>query len=371
MFTAKVDSPVLQKIYVMQFLRITIIFLFNVALFVLLFTFCEFAIRIINPAYVVSYRTFPGQFKNRDFPTYTSRKDRKSLHSDPWLRRDPDLGWVCNNNQWLTFANSQYNNQLIVYRRNKQGFRCEKDFYAPIDTSKTRVMLLGDSYLFGVYLKEEDALHSLLQRKLGKHYEFYNLGIPGWGLDQMFLSYKKYRDVIKPHIVILFYIDFDIHRAFQAFRWSEGMNKPSFTVKKNKLVLRGPESPGFIEKLFFKSFILNTFYKQYEIRASMRIAKALYSEMIKDTSERGETFVVIRCPMPQDLKARRSSERYSFNTFFMNKPGAYLELFDKMIALPDEKYNDLYLVNDFHLSALGTEFTADYIVETVFNKQEQ
>jgi hypothetical protein len=75
--------------------------------------------------------------------------------------------------------------------------------------------------------------------------------------------------------------------------------------------------------------------------------------------------------MPQDLKARRSSERYSFNTFFMNKPGAYLELFDKMIALPYEKYNDLYLVNDFHLSALGTEFTADYIVETVFNKQEQ
>ena len=355
----------------MRYCRIAIIIFVNIALFLFLFACCEFAIRKIQPEYVVSYRTFPGQFKNRDFPTYTSYKDRKSLQSAPWLRRDQDLGWVCNNNKWLTFANSQYNNQLIVYRRNKQGFRCEKDFNTPIDMSKTRVMLLGDSYLFGVYLEEEDALHSLLQRKLGEHYEFYNLGIPGWGIDQMFLSYEKYRDVIQPHIVILFYIDFDIHRAFQAFRWSEGMNKPSFTVKKNNLVLRGPESPSLIEKLFFKSFILNRFYKQYEIKESMRIVKALFSEMIKDTSERGEQFVVIRCPMPQDLKERRSSERYSFNTFFMNKPGAYLELFDKMITLPYEQYNDLYLINDFHLSALGTEFTASYIFETVFNKQEQ
>jgi len=71
----------------------------------------------------------------------------------------------------------------------------------------------------------------------------------------MLISYKKYRDAVKPHIVIMLYIDFDIHRVFQAYRWSEGMNKPSFTVRKNKLVLRGQESPGFIEKLFIMIFI--------------------------------------------------------------------------------------------------------------------
>src|SRR5260370_37720279 len=64
---------------------------------------------------------------------------------------------------------------------NRQGF-CDTRDFATIDylSGRTRVMMEGDSFLFGIWLDAQDAIPAILGRK-SPDCEFYNLGIPSWG----------------------------------------------------------------------------------------------------------------------------------------------------------------------------------------------
>jgi hypothetical protein len=68
-------------------------------------------------------------------------------------------------------------------------------------------MVSGDSFTFGALLDDPDTLTYLLQERLGSGHEVYNLASPGWGLDQMYLAYRKFVDRIDPDIVIVVYIE--------------------------------------------------------------------------------------------------------------------------------------------------------------------
>ena len=176
----------------------------------------EAALGLYNPGYTLSPTTQPGQYEDRTFG---------ARH---WPRKDHDLGWVLSGGAPDFYTSKGL--KIPMYAANQQGFRDTRDF-ATIDwrSGKTRVMMLGDSFLFGVNLDAQDAIPAVLERKLST-YEVYNLGIPGWGVDQMYLAYKKYADVIKPEIIVLLYIDDDLKRIYEAFNKAAGMRiKPSFS----------------------------------------------------------------------------------------------------------------------------------------------
>ena len=469
----------------MKLPRLIKLIFINLLILVALLCISEVLIRVIGINYTLYKRTYPGQYTDR---TPTERT---------WHRKDPDLGWVCGRKEFLQFENPRYRDQKIDYRRNKQGFRCRKDFDALGQTSdKTRILMLGDSFLFGVFLSEDHTISTLLQKKLGPQYEVYNLGMPGWGLDQMYLCYKKYQQLIQPHIVIVFYIDIDVFRVFQAYRTGEGLNKPSFEIKDNKLVLRSKSPPGLGVRLLENSYLLNVFYRRYAKAASMDICKKIFDEFRRQISREDQKLVVIRFPLneqltrkkivplfrkgsitkpsalaaklkrghvpvSQYLKAQLSenlqvrlaqydpekefpeelladefnrliqeeslytenifeqvklraatrqlisaqpqgkdlallnrmlledaypeeilkyqpksaphnpfaySPVFSFKEYFAAKSVQYLEIYDKIIRLPEAKYDELYLKGDMHPSAKGTRFIADYIIEEVFSQ---
>jgi hypothetical protein len=237
----------------------------------------------------------PGQFEDRAFG------------AGHWAQKDPDLGWV---------LSGEASTEKSAYVTNKQGFRDTKNF-ATIDyhSGKTRVMMLGDSFLFGITLGEQETIPAFLERKLSG-YELYNLGIPGWGLDQMYLSYKKYVTLIKPQIVVLLYIDDDLSRIYEAaFRGSDGgMNKPSFSLQENRLVLRTPLS---LWKRYVHNYVINNsiianrfyiFYKNIEIK---KLADAFFADLIAQIHERRQQLIVLRLPL-----LRGGPTRWNFKDFF-------------------------------------------------------
>jgi hypothetical protein len=229
---------------------------------------------------------------------------------------------------------------------NRQGFPDTKD-YATIDyqSGKTRVMMLGDSFLFGVGLDTQETILAILEWKL-PDCEFYNLGIPGWGLDQMYLSYKKYADLIKPQIIVLLYIDDDLLRSYEAF-WT--MNKPSFSLSENRLVPRRPESP-WKRYVIDKSIIANKFYVIYKNIDIKHLANALFAALIAETHEKGQQFIVLRLPLLRD-----GPEVWGIKQFFAEKNSLYIDLGEQM---PREEnfYN-----HDQHFSAVGTAYVAEFI----------
>jgi hypothetical protein len=311
----------------------------------------EVALRLYYPGYGFYSRTQPGQYEDQ---TFGGRR---------WPRKDHDLGWVLRGGTPEIYIPK--GRKMPVYTANPQGFRDNKDF-ATIDwhSGKTRVMMLGDSFLFGVHLDAQDTIPAILARKFST-YEVYNLGIPGWGVDQMYLAYKKYADVIKPQIVVLLYVDDDLKRIYEAFRMPENMNKPSFSLQGNRLVPRKePEPESFWQRqLIAKSILANHFYRVYKVTEIRKLAKALFAELIAATHRRGERFMVVRLPVFADLPKRTWPDVWSLKGFFAEKDCLYMNLGEHMPR--DEKF---YLPNDAHFSAQGTAYVTELISKTgVFN----
>lgn len=260
----------------------------------------EVALRLQDGEYIFYARTQPGQFKDR------------TAGARHWPRGDPDLGWVFNEGAPDFYR--PWGLEPPAYATNPQGFRDEKDFTAvDMESGKTRVMMLGDSFLFGVHLDAQDAIPAALERKLPP-VEAYNLGIPGWGLDQMYLAYAKYADLIKPRVVVLVYVDEALQRSYEAFRALEGMNKPSFSLQGNRLVARtGPTRSSFWQRnLFQKSILANRLYVAYRDVEVRRLAKALFSELIAEAQRRDERFVVVRVPRLEDYSNHSWMDLWGF-----------------------------------------------------------
>ena len=55
--------------------------------------------------------------------------------------------------------------------------------------------------------------------------------MPGFGLDQMWMSVRHQALPLKPRLVIVAFIDEDLDRSLTAYRQWEGFNKPTFELE--------------------------------------------------------------------------------------------------------------------------------------------
>jgi hypothetical protein len=309
----------------------------------------ELAYRALSTSGEFYRRTYPGQ---------------DSLHFPQWARRDDKVGWVFNGAGAHTFKSSNRPWSVTV---NDEGFR-SRDSYRdrPRESQAKRVMLLGDSFVFGTYLNDSETLSSALQQTLGPGYHVDNFGVPGWGIDQMLLAYLAYVDTIDPDFVIAVYIDDDVLRVFEAFRGWEGMGKPSFEVVDGQLVRRTRDDPGFIDRMAEVSILANRFYKYvYRPHVSGRIARALFLELASETRKRGQALLVVRYPSRSEILENQSPS-FDFAGFCRDERISYLDPREAMKAEGLDRYRTFYLDDDTHPSPEGNRFVAEAIAESAF-----
>ena len=291
-------------------------------------------------------RTFPGQFHNKEFS------------ESSWGEYDKDLGWVFNKKHVI------FGPRGITYKANRQGFRDSKDFYtATLQAGKKRIMVLGDSMVFGAFIHEENTIPELLQQDLGEHYLTYNLGICGWGTDQMYLAYKKYVPVIKPDIVVLFFIDDDILRSFEAFKRFERTNKPSFEINNGDLKLRN-EKRTWVDAVIEKSYILNRLFLWYRDLYSKKLTKLIFDKMIQNNKQ--TKFLIVRIPLVQDVAKYgylKNYQKFSFKGDLTEDNVVYIELMDYMKRVPKNEAIGFYMLQNGHFSEYGSAFVAQTIAK--------
>ncbi|HZX13757.1 MAG TPA: hypothetical protein VFF49_05080 [Thermodesulfobacteriota bacterium] len=292
-------------------------------------------------------RTFPGQYQNKP-------------KAEKWAHPDPLLGWT---------IIPKYT-EIIP-----QGFRDTKDFNkVDLNSGEIRVMILGDSFMYGVGVQADENVPNLLQGKLIGKYEFFNLGMRGWGIDQMYLAYKKYKDVIDPNIVILAYIDDDVRRVLEAYRRGEGFNKLSFTIENGRLVPRRSMSQSqmllnaIMEKNVFFSLLMRYIYLIKDVRS---VVSYMFLDIAKETQQKKVKFVVVRIPTKDFANYNIISQRlYDFEDLFRGTDVLYLEPFKEIRQIPSWTV-DLYL-NDRggHLSEAGNQLLSDYVYRHVFKESK-
>jgi hypothetical protein len=115
------------------------------------------------------------------------------------VRVDPALGWAFASG---TRARHQTRYFDVTYTINDQGFR-DGDRVRSKPPGTHRVVLYGDSLVFGWGLHDGERFSDLLERN-NPTLEIWNHAIPGYGLDQEILAYQKEGDVVDADEVMLF-----------------------------------------------------------------------------------------------------------------------------------------------------------------------
>ena len=139
---------------------------------------------------------------------------------------------------------------------NSRGVRGTAEHSPEGDPSRTRIVVLGDSFTFGEEVSDEQTYASQLQG-LAPETEVLNLGVHGYGHDQMLLYLREEGLVYRPDILLLGFVHIDMPRNLLAFR---DYAKPRFERIQGRLELRGtpvPEPQAVIDAEPWRSKLLD------------------------------------------------------------------------------------------------------------------
>ncbi|RJQ18468.1 MAG: hypothetical protein C4560_07265 [Nitrospiraceae bacterium] len=148
---------------------------------------------------------------------------------------DPSRGWRSKSNirNMTVFGNKTLNT-------NSNGFRGDKDYSYIKNPNKLRIITIGDSFTFGDEVSDNETYSYYLQQMLPQ-VEVINMGVHGYGHDQMLILLREEGLKYKPDIVILGFLPMDMSRNLLAFR---DYAKPKFVLDDGELKLTGVPIPS-------------------------------------------------------------------------------------------------------------------------------
>jgi hypothetical protein len=125
---------------------------------------------------------------------------------------DPLLGWK----NRPSFRNTGPLFDADRGTTNSNGARGSTD-YPYRRTDKKRIVVVGDSFAFGQEVNDEETYAAVLGSSL-RDTEVINLGVIGYGIDQMLLTVKGEALKYSPDLIIVAFISDDIERSLVSFR---------------------------------------------------------------------------------------------------------------------------------------------------------
>jgi lysophospholipase L1-like esterase len=163
----------------------------------------------------------------------------------PWLTTS-ERGYAIN--RASTIATHAIADRSVRYRINSLGFRgAEPEF------SGKRVLVVGDSVTFGLFLDEPDAYVSRLASNAAAQFgagqlEFMNAAVGGWGTADYVAFIEDHGDALRPDAVLVF-IGFDaVRRTWASPLWdvtADGTVQRRPVAELTRGIRRITEVPGY------------------------------------------------------------------------------------------------------------------------------
>jgi hypothetical protein len=122
---------------------------------------------------------------------------------------------------------------------NGRGLRGAREYSYEKPPGVTRIVVLGDSFTFGEDVDDSETYSRQLETML-PGVEVLNLGVHGYGHDQMLVYLREEGLRYKPDVVLLGFLSDDMERNVLGFR---DYAKPRFVLEDGHLVLRGSPVP--------------------------------------------------------------------------------------------------------------------------------
>jgi len=146
-----------------------------------------------------------------------------------FCRFDHELGWTPL--EYINFIDKQ---SRFVLHQNQFGLRGPDEMQLEKTSARKRVLVLGDSYVWGVSASQDDIFTS--PKVHGTNDEFINGGVPGYGTDQEYLFYLRVGQKFDVDQVVLVFTPYnDVANNLASKQYS--YLKPYFTLNNGELVL--------------------------------------------------------------------------------------------------------------------------------------
>ena len=204
---------------------------------------------------------------------------------------DPNLGWKLKSN----FSGCRYQpdtNKIVYKTHNSKGIRLNKEIpYEKGD--KKRILLLGDSFVYGFGVNDSETIAVKLQENLGENYEVIPFGVDGYGSGQEFLYLNNIGLRYNPDIVILFFYSNDF---IEARSWWMGFSdKPLFMIARDikfNISRNINESLLDIQKAIVDKSLINFI----GLKVNVMLLDEIINPNNKNHSVYGETMLVFNYP---------------------------------------------------------------------------
>ncbi len=158
------------------------------------------------------------------FPQPLAERYAPPRDGGPLIRADEELGWTLRPDVSGLRTAEPWQADLTT---NSAGFRDVP--HGTKSAGVTRVVVLGDSFVFGSGVKQDETLTHVLATRLGPTFEVVNLGVPGYGTDQALLTLRRWGPKLLPDVVVAGFFWNDVME--NASREIYGMPKPSFVLE--------------------------------------------------------------------------------------------------------------------------------------------
>jgi hypothetical protein len=238
---------------------------------------------------------------------------------------DPSLGWRPKPNLRDVRV---FDNKIL--NTNSKGLRGKKEFPYIKDKERLRILIIGDSFTFGDEVSDDETYSYYLQQML-PHTEVINMGVHGYGHDQMLILLREEGVKYEPDIVILGFLPLDMARNLLQFR---DFAKPRFVLKGGELKLKGvpvPRPEEILKSDWTRPRIVDVFsFMHYKVRTlfGLRdkeiedITTAILTEMIKLIESVPAIPILAYLPRAREIAmdiAETRGEAYMFSMCQLNK----------------------------------------------------
>lgn len=184
-----------------------------------------------------------------------------SLDSDAYYVGHSTFGWT---------IGSSRTSKDGLYASSTEGLRSQTagDELMPI-AAGTRIALFGDSFMFSEEVGYDDSLAHHLQNRLSDTHQVLNFGVPGYGIDQAYLTFTERSDRWSPRVAILGFIADDLIRAVNVYAflkptWGIPFSKPKFVLDEDQLELLNVPNIA-PEKMFEAEFVSDLPHLSHDI----------------------------------------------------------------------------------------------------------
>jgi hypothetical protein len=200
-----------------------------------------------------------------------------------------------------------------ILNTNSKGLRTATEYNYLHTADKQRIIVLGDSFTFGAEVTDDQTYSHYLESHI-PNIEVLNLGVQGYGHDQMLMYLKEEGIKYHPDMVILGFTYIDIYRNIESFF---AYAKPRFKVLPGGLQLTNvpvptpeqvlasePYRPKSLDMLLIMKEKLRWALGKNEADAQEATERLLH-ELIKTTRSIGAVPVFVYLPVNEEIEPFR------------------------------------------------------------------